>query len=350
MQQPNAWFNLPLLLCAVLSSGCAALRNPSTDIAPYELDVSAPTTGVATGVTATVSIYIRATTHEDWGGWGDGPQLPTGSIDHPTCSPDCVATASGDSSLEVSATTAGLRMLDFIVSTSDGQQRPKTVTIDFRDPTRIDARRGGTSPSGTVYAMVPGDGQWWNVSVADEKGPLLVDLCKPEVTATGAVEADARGCDGTVGVGAVAPGSGTVTMRYGNVVRTETVTVIDPTTIQHVELREIIVASDASLPIESGDGIVAPLSAPLVLTDCSGHRARLVVPELTTADGTVAFGAANLLRAIPSRVPIEPDGQVVELSFETIASGTIRGDFGSSATTTLSVPFVAQSDSTCAPW
>ena len=195
--------------------------------------------------------------------------------------------------------------------------------------------------------MVPGDGQWWDVSVADEKGPLFVDLCKPEVSATGAIEADATRCDGTIGVGAVAPGSGTVTMRYRNVVRTETITVIDPASIQHVELREVIAGSDASVPIESVDGIVAPVSAPLVITDCLGHGARLVVPELTTADGTVAYGAANLLRAIPSSVQIEPYGQVVEVSFETMASGAIRGDFGSSATTTLSVPFVAQSDSAC---
>ena len=351
MRHAHAWF-LPCLLPAVLSSGCAALNNSSPQIVPYALDVYAPTTGVATGVTATVRISVRETTHEDYGGWGAGPQLPAVSVDHLSCSPDCVATTTAVSSLEVSATTAGLRKVDFVLSTSDGQHRAQTATIDFRDPTRIDARRGHFSPSGTAYAMVPGDGQWWEVSVADEKGPLVVDRCKPDVTATGAIKVDTTRCDGPVGVNAVAPGAGTVTMRYGNIVRSETVNVIDPSSIQHVELRQVIAASDASIPIASGDGIIAPVVSPLVITTaCSGYGSLLVVPELTTADGTVAYGAANLLRAIPSdgHVLLEPYGQVVDLSLQATPGGTLRGDFGSSATTTLSMPFIVQSDSTCAP-
>jgi hypothetical protein len=356
MRRPHAWFLLRFLPSAVLctgsGSGCAVLSNTTSPIAPYALDISPPLTGVATGVTATVRINLRMTSNEDWGGWGAGPQLPTVSVDHLGCSPDCGATATDVSSIEVSATTAGLRKVDFVLSTSDGQHRPETANIDFRDPSRIDARRGQFSPSGIAFAMVPGDGQWWDVRVADETGPLLVERCKPDVTATGAIAVDTTRCDGPVGLDAVAPGAGIVTMRYGNVVRTVTVNVIDPASIEHVELRQVIAPSDAGIPIESADGLVAPVVSPLVIvTACSGYGSLLVVPELTTADGTVAYGAANLLRASPSgrSVLLETYGQVVDLSLQAATGGTLRGDFGNRTTTTLSMPFMVQSDTACAP-
>jgi hypothetical protein len=342
MLRPRAFL---LVLLAAICSGCVVTSAPQ--FVSYEVYVVAPRTGVATGVTATVGISIRETSHEDWGGYGAGPQVPTLSVDHVSCSPDCVAKRNSTSSYDVSATTPGPRRVELAFSTSDGKSSVETATVDFRDPTRIEARRGGTSPSGSAYAMVPGDGQWWHVSVADAKGPLLVDLCQPSVTGAGAVEVDSTRCNQTIGVSAVAPGSGTVTMSFGSLVRTETITVIDPANIRQVELREVLIASDASVAIESLDGVLAPLHDPVVITSCWQNGSRSIVPQLTTADGTIALGAADLLGAIPSSVGLEVNAQVVEVTFEKVASGTLRGNFGSSAGTTLSVPFVAESDPAC---
>lgn len=333
------------LLSSLFVSGCGT---QSTAVAPYEVTVLGPTTGVATGASALVQIGIHGTRHEDWGGWGDGPQVPTLSVDHVSCSPGCVVT-DGGGGYAVTATTAGRRVVELAFSTSDGKQSVRSVTIDFRDATRIDARRGGTSPSGSAFAMVPGDGQWWTVSVADEHGPLLVALCQPEVIATGAVTVDVARCNGTVGVDAVTPGAGTVTMRYGSIVRSEPITVIDPADIQLAELREVLLSSDGGIDVASADGVLAPARVPIVFTDCRTVGERLLVPQLTTADGTIAYGAANLLGVIPSSVRVELYAQVVGLSFVDRAPGTLRGNFGSSARTTLSVPFVFQADPTCGP-
>ena len=332
----------------LFSVGCSAIASRE-QVAPYEVKVFGPTTGVATGAKASVRIQINGTSSQEWGGWGSGPQVPSLSVDHVTCSPDCVATnASGGTDYDVVATTAGARSVQVGFSTSDGKHATQVVTIDFRDATRIDARRGGTSPSGSVYAMVPGDTQWWAVGVADEKGPLQVDLCQPEVTSSGAVETDNRRCNESMGVSAVAPGSGTVTVRYGDLVRDVPIRVIDPAEIREVELRQVVLTSDAKVAIESDDGLLAPPSTPLTFSgDCYGNISGLVVPRLTTADGTVAYGAANLLGAIPSNVRLEVYAQAVEVSFGKAASGTFRGNFGSSASTTLSVPFVARSEGSC---
>lgn len=342
MRRPE-WF---LFLCAALSSGC--VHSSSFDAAPYEITMLVPTTGIATGATANVQIGIRGTRHEDWGGWGDGPQVPTLSVDRVSCSPDCVATPGGAAGYDVTATTAGVRTVELAYSTSDGKHSVKTTTIDFRDATRIDARRGGTSPSGALFAMMPGDGQWWTVSVSDDRGPLVVGLCQPEVTSDGAVEVDVTRCGETVGVSAVAPGSGTVTMRYGSVVRTETITVIDPKDIREVELREVILASDGRLDVASAEGMLAPLRTSLVYSDCWPGGAD-VVPQITTADGTIAYGAAKLLGAIPSSVRLQVYAQIAAVSFGKTTSGTLRGNFGSTASTTLSVPFEVTSDPTCQP-
>jgi hypothetical protein len=337
-----------LTLLTLFSAGCHAFGS-NDQVAPYEVKVLGPITGVATGAKANVRIQIHGTSSQEWGGWGSGPQVPSLSVDHVTCSPDCVATSAyGGTDYDVVATTAGARSVEVSYSTSDGKHATEVLTIDFRDATRIDARRGGTSPSGSVYAMVPGDTQWWAVSVADEKGPLQVDLCQPEVTSSGAVETDNTRCNESMGVSAVAPGSGTVTVRYGDLVRDVAIKVIDPTEIREVELRLVLRSSDANVAIESDDGLLAPLTTPLMFSgDCYGNISGLVVPRLTTADGTVAYGAANLLAAIPSNVRLEVYAQVAEVSFGKAVSGTFRGNFGSSASTTLSVPFVAQSDGSC---
>ena len=334
-------------LLAVFSSGCFAVS--SADVAPYEVTVVAPIMGVATGVTASVQVQIHETSHEDWGGWGAGPQVPSLTVDHVTCSPDCVATDAGGSSYDVSATTAGRRNVAIAYSTSDGKHSDQTVTIDFRDPTRIDARRDGHSPSGTVFAMVPGDVQCWTVEVSDASGPLLVDPGQPEVSGSGAVRADNTACDAKAGVFASSPGSGTVTMRYRDLVRTAQMTVIDAADIRQAALRQVVLSPDASLDVDSVEGALAPLGAPLALpSSCNDDVATLVVPQLTTADGTIAFGAANLLRATPADVvDLERSGQVVEVWLRKAGPGTLSGNFGSSASTTLSASFVVPSDGRC---
>jgi hypothetical protein len=333
-----------LFLCPVISSGCFASSTAS--VAPYEVIMLAPTTGIATGATVNVHLEIHGTSQEEWGGWGAGPEVPTLSVDRVSCSPDCVATPSGGG-YDVTATTAGPRSVELAFSTSDGKHSVRTAALDFRDATRIDARRGGTSPSGAVFAMLPGDGQFWTVSIADERGPLLGDHCQPEVSSTGAVEVEVVPCTDDLGISAITPGSGTVTMRYGSLVRTETITVIDPADIRQVELRAVGLPSDGGVDVDSVDGVLAPLQTPLVVSGCAGYR--LVVPQLVTADGTVAYGGANLLRAIPSSIKLEPYGQVVALSFGETTTGTLRGNFGSSESTTLSTPFVVQPDPSCDP-
>jgi hypothetical protein len=95
--------------------------------------------------------------------------------------------------------------------------------------------------------------------------------------------------------------------------------------------------------------VLAPLGDPVVVTSCWRNGSRLIVPQLTTKDGTIALGAADLLGAIPSSVGLEVYAQVVEVTFEKLARGMFRGNFGSSAGTTLSIPFVAESNPACPP-
>ena len=309
--------------------------------ASYEVRVDPPKRRVATGVAAVIGVGVVATSDDARVPYGATPGLPTLTVEHVTCSPDCVATTDDYGwQVTVWAATGGQKTVEIAVAISDGMRATKTTSVEFGVPTRIDARRGGTSPSGSVFGMVPNGQQWWDVSVADADGPLLTDLCQPKVSGALATEVDDTRCNGIIGVRALSPGSGTVTMRYGTLVRTETVTVIDPAKIRKVALREVILASDGDVAIESIDGLLAPVRSPIVITDCR-DRTLSVVPELTTEDGTIAYGAPDFLGAVPADVHLERYGQTVDVSFGHARSGTLRGNFGIGPDAVLSVPFVS---------
>src|SRR3954447_16308044 len=108
----------PLLLIfpTIASVGCFESSAP---VEPYTINVSAPGIGVALGELAPVSISIVSTSHEDYGGCGAGPQLPTLTVDAVSCAPDCEVSAEHATSFTVSANSRGTKNVDLRLSTSD---------------------------------------------------------------------------------------------------------------------------------------------------------------------------------------------------------------------------------------
>jgi hypothetical protein len=317
-----------LLFPYIATVGCFE-QDPSVE--PYTIQVSAPTIGIAVGQDAPVTVGVADARHEDYGGCGAAPELPTIGVDRVTCDGGCEVSDQHSTSFTVTASSAGIKRIDIWMSTSDGASSMQTVFVSFREPTKIDAVRHPTSTSGSRFGMFPGDTQEWGVGLADKDGPLYANICDLDVQGAGSI--DVRGpCKGspTAIPHALSSGFGTVTMRYRSIVRTEHITVIDPASIRSARLVQLA-PSDWLYPIEAetpADDVADPLVIRFESWGCEPSHAYTV--RFETNDGTIAYGGAQRLIVDPAGddVGLTVKEESVFINLGKPVSGVIRGAFG----------------------
>jgi hypothetical protein len=341
----TAWFLA--LLPFVASFGCTE----QTRYESYQIDATGPTMRVATGESANVSVGISSTQHEDYGGCGAGPVLPSLTVDDVTCSPSCTVSSMGPQTFAVSSRTPGVASVRLATSTSDGTRHVSEVSIQFRDVTQITAVRDARSPSGTAYPMVKGDAQQWQLAAGDAEGPLRINPCHLNVSGADAIEGsrecttsgDATGA-AVVTVRAASAGRGTLKTEYGALVRMDRITVIDPQQVRRAELREVGLAG--MLPVESGASIlITPARDPLVLRfNCAEEKSPLVVARLETEDGTVALGGTIALYTEPANaLDLGLINQVGKVSMRQPFDGMLRGAYGTNGEVAMSARYIVRS-------
>lgn len=292
--------------------GSIACERESSEIQPHEAVVSPSTTVVALGELVTIQAYVKSTaTDADLEhGCGTAPVLPTLSVTRATCEPGCNATVDS-TRVRVSATSPGTKLVRLELSKSTGAQESRTVTLDFRVPTRIGVTRDvSTSPSGSRYAMVTGDEQLWTVGMRDDAGAITVDPCKIQVLAEGAVDAmypcEGPSFDGVfatarVRIAARSEGEGAITVRYGALERRDRVRIAAPRAVRSVALHAAL--PTAAVAIDAGDDDVTEGPHPGSFRfRCTSGTQNAVVPWLELDDGTVALGGARLLRVAPEGI------------------------------------------------
>ncbi len=322
----------------------------------FQLRQLTPGVPIAVGTQTTIYLSAARTVSEEELSRGCGAPPSTELIlDRVTCEPDCTASlvnTGWPDAVLVTSQVAGDKRVVVEAHVDDDSWR-RAITVQYREPTRIEARRDPwTSPSGTRHGMFPGDAQRWELSVANESGPLAFDACALVIDATGpidiAVVEDAPNddprrappCSASVTFEAREPGVASLVMSYGRATRTERVVVGDPAHVRRASVRQLVPMDMA--PLDT-DVSFAPGPGWVVVRAECGIDGNMLVPVLEMDDGTTVLGGIRRLRAEPESISLEIQHQVGRARARGMRDGALRGDFGVDGRGTLDVPFIVRS-------
>jgi hypothetical protein len=255
---------------------------------------------------------------DESGYWTSPSASEVVTIDGLACSPDCTVTSTGAFAFAVLSQSIGKKTVTASYTKTDGTTGSASAVVDYETPTAILAARDERSPSGSTFAMVPNDVQTWRIGVGSDAGPLDVPPCEIEVTATGAIEALGRGGCDTFSFRAVRGGTGPVRMRYPGVERTETITVVDGSSVARAELWRL---SLGAADVASAGSFLGPHEDPLTLRYRCAAEERVAL-RLTAIDGTIAYGGA-LVATNPAAVQVITEQQTSTLNIEEPSDGTV---------------------------